>query len=501
MSSTFKVSNLVTTANTASTSKTTGSVVVAGGVGIAGDTHTDTLHIVSSSTSPTPTPLRISSSSTSALNIATFLAPSASSVNVCIGRSLSGSAHVYIASLTDTMLLGIGGHTETLTLTNGGNLTVRNNLTVGGAVNASGIIGTSIAGTTGSVATLLYPSATSDVYMTIGKSTAPDQGVVLVHSVNQGFLAMNGRTASIRWSDSTVTLERTTQVNGILSTNASGTGGTTNSFLQSGQTGAGGIHVGKAVAIDQSINLWWDQASTRGVIGVTGRTHALSLLPNSDAQCTRRFISTTFHSIAATAPEGQGAYLTWNNDSTGRTFLNNQRGSGTGGWVWQGFNSSNISEGEAMTLNHAGDLTLAGNLDQVGKYATYTMSANFGLFNNVWETVGNWVVAPSLTTTDILGFNGSNTWQNNSGRPLCITASWTTYMTTTPPGRFNLRINVSGIEQGRQDGSGPDIATCSCTYVLLNTLTFTLQAYQDSGIGRDINSNSSITRFTYVIHN
>lgn len=104
MSSTFKVSNLVTTANTASTSKTTGSVVVAGGVGIAGDAHTDTLYIVSSSTSPTPTPLRISSSSTSALNIARFLAPSASSVNVCIGWSLSGSAHVYIASLTDTML-------------------------------------------------------------------------------------------------------------------------------------------------------------------------------------------------------------------------------------------------------------------------------------------------------------------------------------------------------------------------------------------------------------
>ena len=58
-------------------------------------------------------------------------------------------------------------------------------------------------------------------------------------------------------------------------------------------------------------------------------------------------------------PLGQGGFFAWNRDGTGKTIFANNKGLGSGGWEFVGYNADKSFSAVAATLSAAGSLALS----------------------------------------------------------------------------------------------------------------------------------------------
>lgn len=201
--------------------------------------------------------LTVASASTTATNVASFLAPAASPASIIIGQGTGGSQHSYIASSSNTMKLGVAGNDEAITLTNLGDVTVRNDLTVSGltaslpvSTNASKkLVSASVTGTG------------STVLQTSPSLVTPDLGVASATSLSSGPVTVTGVS--------------TANTSVIAATSASTTATNVASFLAPSGSPAG-IIVGQGTGGSQHCYI---SHSGGGVmnLGIAGNTETLVL--------------------------------------------------------------------------------------------------------------------------------------------------------------------------------------------------------------------------------
>ena len=108
---------------------------------------------------------------------------------------------------------------------------------------------------------------------------------------------------------------------------------------------------------------------------------------------------------------GAGTYINWNANNAGETVFRNSRGTGVGGWLWEGLDASGNVEGTAMSLGQNGLMTLP--------YMTASTSLalnaskqvvgviNTGTGSNVLATSPS-LVSPTLVSPNIGAASGSS---------------------------------------------------------------------------------------------
>jgi hypothetical protein len=167
--------------------------------------------------------------------------------------------------------------------------------------------------------------------------------------------------------------------------------------------------------------------------------------PNSISASNTIDAGVDLHISSARGVSTQGGYMQWNRDGTGRTFLANQKGGGSGG-----LSIGEVTTGNAYTqtanIDPSGNLSLAGTISSLGSVIGLAFGGSgansaAGAFSNIV------VAASSLASTGYLKFQNGVYLQWGGFTTTATTASTVSFATPFPNGLWAC-IPTLGIAGG-----------------------------------------------------
>jgi hypothetical protein len=178
----------------------------------------------------------------------------------------------------------------------------------------------------------------------------------------------------------------------------------------------------------------------------------------------------------------QGTYIDWNNDGTGKTFIMNQRGGGTGGFTFGEINPANgIDYTEKMSLDASGNLAVTGEVVSYNAHSYRLVQGQYGVF---WRHDGDSLILMCTPSGDQLG-----NWIPD--RPFPFLLSLETGIVTLN----NVSINLSGdvaCTRITGDGSGLTNLPPTTNASLLTTGTLATAQGGTGGNGQVTGSGANV---------